>query len=72
MNKQPVETAQDTDLRLSLVAMRRAALRAWEIAARTGTAIVISRNGVIERIEPTPESAARGVHDPAAAYGNKA
>ena len=48
MNPRPIETAQDEDLRLSRQAMQRAALRAWEIAARTGTAIIIRRAGAIE------------------------
>ncbi|MBP6998714.1 MAG: hypothetical protein KBB07_03555 [Tepidiphilus sp.] len=32
--------------------MQRAALRAWEIAARTGTAIIIRRAGAIEAVRP--------------------
>lgn len=44
MNKRPIETsetARDRDLRLSGQALRRAALGAREVAARTGTEIVI-------------------------------
>jgi hypothetical protein len=52
MNKQPIESAHDADLRLSLRAIRRAAQRARELAAQTGTDIVISRGGVIEHISP--------------------
>jgi hypothetical protein len=52
MNPRPIETAQDEDLRLSRQAMQRAAARAWEIAARTGTAIIIHRAGVIEAVRP--------------------
>jgi hypothetical protein len=52
MNHQPIETARDADLRLSEVALQRAARRAREIAARTGTTIVISRDGVIEHMKP--------------------
>ncbi|MDD2408014.1 MAG: hypothetical protein PHF02_04185 [Tepidiphilus sp.] len=52
MNPRPIETAQDEDLRLSRQAMQRAAARAWEIAARTGTAIIIRRAGVIEAVRP--------------------
>jgi hypothetical protein len=52
MNKQPIEQAQDRDLRLSLAALQRAAQRARDVAAATGTALVISRNGVIEHVAP--------------------
>ncbi len=52
MNPRPIETAQDEDLRLSRQAMQRAAARAWEIAARTGTAIIIRRAGAIEAVRP--------------------
>ena len=70
MNKQPIESAQDADLRLSPQAMQRAARRARELAARTGTAIVISRDGVIEHIRPRPEAGTR-VQDPPGTYGDK-
>lgn len=56
MNHQPIEYARDADLRLSEVALQRAARRAREIAARTGTRIVISRNGVIEHMKPEGET----------------
>lgn len=56
MNHQPIENARDADLRLSEVALQRAARRAREIAARTGTMIVISRNGVIEHVKPEVEA----------------
>ena len=41
MNKQSIEAARDADLRLSQHAMQRAARRAHELAAQTGTAIVV-------------------------------
>ena len=53
MNKQPIEAAHDQDLRLSVIAMRRAALRARELAQQTRTAVVISCQGVIQRLEVT-------------------
>jgi hypothetical protein len=56
MNHQPIENARDADLRLSEVALQRAARRARKIAARTGTTIVISRNGVIEHVRPDVEA----------------
>ena len=52
MNKQPIEKALDPDLRLSVAEMQRAALRARELARTTGTRIVVSRNGLIELLEP--------------------
>jgi len=58
MNNPPIETARDADLRLSPHAMQRAARRAWELAAQTGTAIVVSHHGRIELIYPRPEVAA--------------
>ncbi len=71
MNKNPVETARDADLRLSPIALQRAALRARELAAQTGTAIVISRNGVIEHIMPGLEPVAQSVQVAAPPYGDK-
>ncbi len=71
MNKQPINTARDTDLRLSQQAMQRAAQRARELAAQTGTAIVISRNGVIEQISPKTGAAGQNVQEPDAPYGDK-
>lgn len=52
MNKQPIERASDRDLRLSQVAMQRAALRAHALAKATGTTIVVSHGGVIEHRRP--------------------
>ncbi|MBL8510428.1 MAG: hypothetical protein JNM52_02175 [Betaproteobacteria bacterium] len=52
MNKRPISEAKDPDLPLVGIALERAARRAWEIAAQTGTLVVISRNGVIEYLSP--------------------
>lgn len=52
MNRQPIEQARDADLRLSQQAMQRAAQRARDLAQTTGTAIVISHDGVIEYLPP--------------------
>ena len=52
MNKRPIEEAEDRDLRLSHLALHRAAQRARELAAATGTSLVISRNGVVEHLMP--------------------
>lgn len=54
MNKQPIEQAKDPDLRLSQAAMQRAAQRARDLAHATGTAIVVSHDGVIEHLTPKP------------------
>lgn len=55
MNKLPIEQAHDRDLRLSQVAMQRAAQRAHELARATGTTIVVSHDGVIEHLKPTSQ-----------------
>lgn len=55
MNKRPIEQASDRDIRLSLVALERAARRARDLAAATGTDLVIIRNGVIEHVRPNSE-----------------
>ena len=68
MNKKPIEQARDPDLRSSLAALQRAAMRAREIAQKTGTTIVISRNGVIEHLQPQSMQAI-GVLEPAPIYG---
>jgi hypothetical protein len=52
MNTAPIETARDPDLRLSVKAMARAALRAQEIARQTATALVVSHNGVVKLLRP--------------------
>lgn len=70
MNKQPIETARDADLRLSPQAMLRAARRARELAAQTGTAIVVIRDGVIEHIHPQQEATELRVQEPPAPYGD--
>ena len=71
MNKQPIETARDADLRLSPQAMQRAARRARELAAQTGTAIVVSHDGVIEHISPRQDATESLVQEPSSPYGDK-
>ena len=68
MNTKPIEQARSADLRGSWPALQRAAQRAREVAARTGTDLIVARNGVIERIRPAPQT---GVAEPAAPYGSK-
>jgi len=67
----PIEQAITPDLRGVWPALQRAAQRAREIAMQTGTAIVVSRNGVIEHIYPKPESESAQVQEPQAPYGDK-
>ncbi len=55
MNKRPIAQANDRDLRLSQAALERAAQRARDVAAATRTAVVISRDGVIEHLMPKAE-----------------
>ena len=71
MNNKPIEQARDDDLRLSMVALRRAAKRAREIARSTGTFVVIGRDGVVERLRPETMDAEPAVQQPPAPYGQK-
>ena len=57
MNTKSIDQANTADLRGSWAALQRAARRARELAAQTGTELVVSRNGVIERIKPQPDTA---------------
>ena len=59
MNTKPIEQARDPDLRHSAAALRRAALRARELAQRTGTALVVMRDGKLEWLRPEPHATAR-------------
>lgn len=60
MNNRPIQEAKDRDLRLSHIALQRVAQRARELAIAKGTALVISRNGVMEHVVPKP----LGNHNP--------
>ncbi len=68
MNDQPIDTARNADLRGSWQALQRAAQRARDLAASTGTELIVSRNGVIERIKPGPQT---GLAEAQAGYGGK-
>lgn len=72
MNRHPIDSAHDPDLRHSLPALRRAAQRARDLARQTGTAIVIRHNGVLETVSlpaATPGTAS-AVHEPPAPDGS--
>lgn len=52
MNTKPIEQAKSADLRGSWPALLRAAQRARELAAQTGTELIVMRDGVLQRIRP--------------------
>jgi hypothetical protein len=52
MKPEAIEQARDPVLPLSLLAIRRAALRARETALRTHTALIIVKGGKLFRVEP--------------------
>lgn len=58
MNKQPIETANDADLRSSVCAMQRAAKGAQELATRTGTALIATLREGIDEVEPNAQGEA--------------
>ncbi|MBL8388210.1 MAG: hypothetical protein JNK17_08360 [Hydrogenophaga sp.] len=71
MNNKTIDQANNADLRGSWQAIQRAAQRARELAAQTGTELIVSRGGVMERIRPQPAQPHRLVQEPEAGYGNK-
>lgn len=52
MNGKPIHQAKNADLRGSWPALLRAAQRARELAAQTGTELIVMRDGVMQRIRP--------------------
>ena len=65
----PIQTAQTRDLRGSWDALQRAAQRARELAAQTGTALVVERAGVLEHVYPERETSdASTVQEPTRTY----
>jgi hypothetical protein len=58
MNGKEIEQAKDRDLAGSSPAIRRAARRARQMAAQTGTALIVWRGRRIGRITVTDEEAA--------------
>ncbi|MBF0342128.1 MAG: hypothetical protein HQL95_14380 [Magnetococcales bacterium] len=59
MNRKPLSEARDADLRHAQAALERAGIRARELAARTGTAVVVMRQGRIIREYPTMQDLER-------------
>lgn len=70
-NKRPISEAKSSDLRGSLPALRRAAERARQIAAQTGTAVVVQRAGKLERVYPAQDGAVAGVREKTSTYRKK-
>ena len=56
MNTKPIETANDADLRAVPQALARAAQRARELAASTGTRLVVVERGEVKLAPATSES----------------
>lgn len=48
----------DVDVKGSLLAIRRAALRARQVAEQTGTDLIVMRSGAMVRVSPLPKTAA--------------
>ncbi|MBX3617237.1 hypothetical protein [Nitrosomonas sp.] len=55
MNQKSIKLAKDPDLAGSLVAIRRAAQRARQLAANTNTELVVLRDGKCVHIKPSGE-----------------
>lgn len=53
MNTKPISTANDADLRAVPQALARAAQRARELAARTGTRLVVVERGELKLVAPS-------------------
>ena len=58
MNWNDIEQAKDRDLAGSIHALRRAAKRARQIAAQTGTALIVMQGEQIVRIKVTDQEEA--------------
>ena len=67
MTQRPIEEAHNSVLRGSHKALQRAAMRARKIAQQTGTTIVVSKNGVIEHVQPQSMQVI-GVQEPVPTY----
>lgn len=50
MNKNAIEQAKDSDMASSIAAIRRAAKRARQVAAQTGTALIVRHGEQIDRV----------------------
>lgn len=50
MNQNAIELARDRDMANSFTALRRAAKRARQVAAQTGTALIVRHGEQIDRV----------------------
>ena len=50
MNKNAIEQAKDSDMASSIDAIRRAVKRARQVAAQTGTALIVRHGEQIDRV----------------------
>lgn len=57
MNKNAIEQAKDSDMASSIDAIRRAAKRARQVAAQTGTALIVRHGEQIDRVMVTDQEA---------------
>jgi DNA-directed RNA polymerase subunit K/omega len=55
MNKKPIEQAKNPDLANSFNAIRRASKRARQVAAQTGTALIVRHGEQIDRVTVTDQ-----------------
>ena len=72
MSPRPLDSARNADIPASYEALKRAALRAREVARQTGTPLVIGENGEVRLIDPLPESTTARVNEPSSRYGEDA
>lgn len=70
MNPKPIQQAKSADLRGSWPALHRAAQRAHQLAAQTGTAVVVTQGGVMQHIYPSQQQPA--THTPEPNHGKPA
>ena len=57
MNKNSIAQAKDRDMANSINAIRRAAKRARQVAAQTGTALIVRHGEQIDRVTVTDQEA---------------
>ena len=59
MNDVPVSKLQDADMQAAPAALMRAGVQARELARKTGTAVVINRDGILveERVDDSSQPA---------------
>ena len=55
-NEGQLPPGADADLKGSLTAIRRAALRARQVAEQTGTDLIVVRSGQVVRVSPQPKT----------------